>query len=164
MPCWTFLLIGSSGVASLFLQNSKNFWKKCAPRDGFFHREIVESMAPVRSEPKRTYDPLTAVPAPGGDDVPKCINELRISLWKKSERVVNHLQKNSASYGEQSGIVQLILCIKTCPLTLRAASLTLLARMEEDIGKIGVIVAVINIMDVWGLDGYFLQPRTCLFW
>ena len=76
----------------------KKFWKKCAPHDSFFHREIVESMAPVRSEPKRTYDPLTAVPAPGGDDVPVYMSRIVGSdEWTS-------LQKELCEFGEQSGM------------------------------------------------------------
>ena len=55
-------------------------------------------MAPMRSKPERTYNPLTAAMEPGGGDVPMYMNQIAGSgEWES-------LQKELCEFGKQSGM------------------------------------------------------------
>ena len=84
----------------------KKFWERfCAltrhiPVSMFWGRERVISMAPIRSEPQRTYDPLTDDPAPDGGDIPMYMT--RIAGSKEWELT----QKKLCVFGKRSGMFE----------------------------------------------------------
>ena len=65
-------------------------------------REIpkVISMAPIRSKPQRTYDPLTEIQTPEGSDVPMYLMRLK----RTDDKTGKEIQKALADFGEQSGL------------------------------------------------------------
>ena len=60
----------------------------------------VTSMAPVRSKPQRTYDPLTEVQTPEGSDVPMYLMRLKRTSDKRGKQLIKAL----ADFGKQSGL------------------------------------------------------------
>ena len=65
-------------------------------------REIpkVISMAPIRSKPQRTYDPLTEIQTPEGSDVPMYLMRLKRTGDKTEKQILKAL----ADFGRQSGL------------------------------------------------------------
>ncbi len=73
--------------------------------DSVMHRLLrglpeVISMAPIRSKPQRTYDPLTETKTPEGSDVPMFLMRLN----RTGDKTEKQIKKALADFGEQSGL------------------------------------------------------------
>ena len=80
---------------------TKNF------RDNYFHYRHSKSqrpysIAPIRTKPSRTYDPLTEVPGPEGDHVPMMLSKLDLGEKSDWTEIRNSLNK----FGDNSGMFQ----------------------------------------------------------
>lgn len=60
----------------------------------------IHSIAPVRSKPKRTYDPLKETETPDGSEVPVAL--MNLSLSRKAEW--NELKRRLTDFGQASGL------------------------------------------------------------
>ena len=60
----------------------------------------VTSMAPIRSKPQRTYDPLTEIQTPEGSDVPMYLMRMK----RTGDKTEKQLLKALADFGKQSGL------------------------------------------------------------
>jgi len=60
----------------------------------------VISMAPIRSKPQRTYDPLTETKTPEGSDIPMFLMRLN----RTGDKTEKQIKKALADFGEQSGL------------------------------------------------------------
>ncbi len=59
------------------------------------------SIAPIRSEPKRTYNPLQAIPSPQGSEVPMLLIDLYRSdkeRWRKLKKQLEHFGKTAGLF------------------------------------------------------------------
>ena len=73
--------------------------------DSVMHRLLrdlpeVISMAPIRSKPQRTYDPLTETKTPEGSDIPMFLMRLN----RTGDKTERQIKKALADFGEQSGL------------------------------------------------------------
>ena len=76
------------------------FTKKIRKSFDFYFRilEPYISMSPIRSKPKRTYDPLTQVPDPEGADIPMYLADLfrrHPKNWQKLQEKLNDFGKKA---------------------------------------------------------------------
>lgn len=60
----------------------------------------VVSIAPIRSKPQRTYDPLSEIQTPEGSDVPMFLMRLKRTGDKREKQILKAL----ADFGKQSGL------------------------------------------------------------
>ena len=64
-----------------------------------FHNNII-SLAPIRSKPKRTYDPIREIPDPEGSEIP--VTLMRLSSeendWKQMQKKLIHFGKTSGLF------------------------------------------------------------------
>ena len=73
--------------------------------DSVMHRlfrdlpEVI-SMAPIRSKPQRTYDPLTETKTPEGSDVPMFLMRLK----RTGDKTEKQVKKALADFGKKSGL------------------------------------------------------------
>ena len=58
------------------------------------------SIAPIRSEPKRTYDPLKVIPTPQGSEVPM----LLIDLYRSDKKQWSKLKEQLENFGKTAGL------------------------------------------------------------
>ena len=63
-----------------------------------FHENIV-SLSPLRSKPKRTYDPIREVPDPEGSEIPVILMKL-----SNVEKDWKHIHKKLVQFGKTSGL------------------------------------------------------------
>ena len=63
---------------------------------------IINSLAPIRSKPKRTYDPFKEEWDPEGDEIPMVLNN--ISRSKRQKEAWHRLEKELAKFGKASGL------------------------------------------------------------
>ncbi len=105
-----FMLLPSFGDKSegeralynyLMKRNKKSERKRFQPFDSLENLSIF-STSPVRSRPKRTYDPTREFNDPEGSDVPMFL--MRIEATKKNDWAM--LQKQLVDFGESSGLFQ----------------------------------------------------------
>ena len=66
------------------------------------HVNIISSFAPIRSKPKRTYDPFKEEWDPEGDEIPMVLNN--ISRSKRQKEAWHRLEKELAKFGKSSGL------------------------------------------------------------
>ena len=64
----------------------------------FFHNNII-SLAPIRSKPKRTYDPIREIPDPEGSEIPMIL--MRLSGEEKDWK---QLREKLINFGKTSGL------------------------------------------------------------
>ena len=80
----------------------RNFLKN----KGLLGRELrhidmrFDSIAPIRSEPKRTYDPENETPTPQGREVPMSL----MNLYRSNKASWEQLKKQLTEFGESSGL------------------------------------------------------------
>ena len=98
-----------SGVAA---KNLQDFINQKSSQEGHYHRRSpfgpsfglssfpIQSIAPVRSKPKRTYDPLIETETPDGSEVPVALMNLSISRKAKW----NDLRRRLMDFGQASGL------------------------------------------------------------
>jgi predicted ATPase len=70
---------------------------------GLFNRNRSErpyALAPVRSRPRRTYDPIRDIPNPEGEHVPALLSRLQAQAGKQWESLKSSLQE----FGNESGL------------------------------------------------------------
>ena len=66
------------------------------------HVNIINSFAPIRSKPKRTYDPFKEEWDPEGDEIPMVLNN--ISRSKRQKEAWHRLEKELSKFGKSSGL------------------------------------------------------------
>ena len=81
-------------------QELLTFLEKDISRGMPFWGVEIESIAPLRSEPKRTYDPVAEMPDPGGSGVPM----LLMSLARTDKEEWKSLHKELVTFGVESGL------------------------------------------------------------
>ena len=66
----------------------------------YFDLSKIHSIAPIRSKPKRTYDPLKETETPDGSEIPMTLRNLKTS----SEQEWEDLKKRLLGFGRDSGL------------------------------------------------------------
>ena len=65
-----------------------------------FISSAIENMAPIRSKPKRTYDPVREVPDPSGNDIPMFLMRVNMNEKDRWEEIYEQL----VAFGKSSGL------------------------------------------------------------
>ena len=88
-----------------FLKKKFSYSNNSEQPDVHFHQlfpdmpEVI-SIAPIRSKPQRTYDPLTETQTPEGSDVPMFLMRLK----RTGDKTEKQIQKALADFGKKSGL------------------------------------------------------------
>ena len=98
-PSFTRESKGEIAFSKYFEKKIKKF--KCSPWD-VFRTMSVFSTSPIRSQPKRTYDPAREFDDPEGSDIPMYL--MRIEATKKKEW--EKLKQQLVEFGKNSGLFQ----------------------------------------------------------
>ncbi|MDE0158919.1 MAG: AAA family ATPase [Candidatus Dadabacteria bacterium] len=92
-------LEGSEKITKKDLERLREFWGFCFT--GLFRKaDRPYASAPVRSEPKRTYDPARLSSDPEGDYVPMYL----ANAYARQRRVWNYLKNELERFGQASGL------------------------------------------------------------
>ncbi len=67
---------------------------------GFGLLDVQKSISPLRSKPKRTYDPITEAPSSEGDHIPM----LMMRLLRTKDKSWDTLHEDLVEFGKQSGL------------------------------------------------------------
>ena len=77
-----------------FLENSRPVWDRVA------FPVTIQSFAPIRSKPQRTYDPLKETVSPEGNEMPM----LLVNMSKTDDRLWRELKRHLIEFGKASGL------------------------------------------------------------
>ena len=98
-PPFTRKSKGEIAFSEYFKKKTKKF--ECSPWD-IFRTLSVFSTSPVRSRPKRTYDPTRAFDDPEGSDIPMLLMRIETTQQKQWEALKTQL----VEFGKSSGLFQ----------------------------------------------------------
>jgi len=91
------------------LESLTNIFSRIYPNEQYFnygrllqpYKDILfESFAPIRSKPKRTYDPVKEIEDPEGSDMPMTL----MNIYQKDKKTWEERQKKLVEFGRASGL------------------------------------------------------------